>query len=209
VKAIAMLLPEQKRNDKDAERHEVAIARHDVDGRGRPTFAAGRFPRRFLTIWGDRIFMAIVIVAAVIGLNGFASHVTRRAQEASSADGSGDGTVIHTEALHLWLPETLFSRTTHESLQQFLERPGQENIWYALTMRGHQVNGAFSDITIIRRPCNDPDHLPELLDILATAGGNPPSDPIVDFSTAAVHIIDEELAKREPSEVIAELLRHP
>jgi hypothetical protein len=65
------------------------------------------------------------------------------------------------------------------------------------------------DITIIRRPCNDPVHLSELLDILATAGGNPPGDSNLDFSKAAVHIIAEELAKREPGEVIDELLGHP
>jgi hypothetical protein len=142
-------------------------------------------------------------------LTRFAYHVTRHAHGLADDDGADAGIVIRTEVLHLWLPQTLLEQAKHRPLQQFLERQGQDNLWYALTVRGHQHNGGFADITIVRRPCNDPARLSELLDILATAGGNPPSDPKLDFSHASVHIIAEEMAHREPREVIAELLGHP
>jgi hypothetical protein len=209
LKVIAMLLPEHERNDKAAKRHEVVIAPYGVDASEERTFVAVKSPRRFLTIWRDRIFMTIVIIAAIMALNRFASHVAQQAQKPTSADGPNAGIIIRTEMLDVWLPQTLFERPKHQSLQQFLELHGQENIWYALNVRGHQVNGVFADILIIRRPCRDPDHLPELLDILATTSGDPPSDPKFDFSQAAVHIIAEDLARRQPAEVISELLRHP
>jgi hypothetical protein len=150
--------------------------------------------------------MTLVIVAAMIALTRFASHVTRQPEEPAPADCRGDGTVNRTEVLHVWLPQGLFERPKHQSLEQFLERPGQEHVWYALTFRAHQVDGGFADITIIRHPRTEPEYLPELSDILATAGGNLVSDSNLDLSEAAVHIIAEESAKREPREVIAELL---
>jgi hypothetical protein len=209
MKVIAMSLPERERNDKGAERHEVVIAPYGVDASEERTFTAAKFPRRFVTIWRGRIFMTIAIGAAMMALNRFASHVAQQAQEPTSADGPNAGLIVRSEVLDVWLPQKLFERPKHQSLQQFLELPGQENIWYALIVRGHQLNGIFADILIIRRPCRDPDHLPELLDILATASGDPPSDPKFDFSKAAVHIIAEESARREPAQVISELLRHP
>jgi hypothetical protein len=206
---IAMSLPGREWNGKVAERHGLVIVPHGVDASEEPALAAAKSPRRFFTIWRDRIFLTIVVVAAMIGLTRFASHVAQQAQELSSADGSDVGIVIRTEVLHLYLPQTLFERPKHQSLQQFFERPGRENIWYALTLRAHQVNGGFADVPIIRRPRNDSEHRPQLLEILATAGGNPPSDPNFDFSKADVHIFPDDLATREPTEVISELLRHP
>jgi hypothetical protein len=208
LKVIAMSLPDRERNDNDAQRQEVPIAPHGADGTEEAALAAGRSPRRLLTIWGEKVIMTLVIVAATMGLTRFATHVSRQAQGLAPDGGPGAGTVIRTEVLHLWLPQTLLEQAKHRPLQQFLERQGQEKLWYALTTRGHQQNGGFADITMIRRPCDDPPHLSELLDILATAGGNPPSDPNLDYSKAAVHIIAEEMANREPREVIAELLGH-
>jgi hypothetical protein len=155
------------------------------------------------------IMMTIVIVAAVVGLTRFASHVTRQAQELTFADAPGAGNVIRTEVLHVWLPQTLFERSKHQSPQRSLELQGRENFWYAVTTRAHQVNGEFADVTFIRRPCDDPEHFPELLEFLAAAGGNPPIDPDANFSKAEVHIIAEKLPKRGPREVMAELLGHP
>jgi hypothetical protein len=76
-------------------------------------------------------------------------------------------------------------------------------------LRGHQVNGEFADITVFRRPYADVLTFAQFLDILATAAGNPPSDPDADFTNASIHIVPEDLLMGDPREVISELLRQP
>jgi hypothetical protein len=161
----------------------------------------------------------IVFAAGVMGLAWLSCHVTRRDQGLEPDNSPGAGIAVRSEPIHLWLPRTLTelaqrqsqSRVvrTHEELRRFLELEGREDLWYALTARGHQVNGQFVDITVIRRPYDDAPHFPELLAILATVAGDPPRHPDADFSRASVHIIAEELLNSEPREVMAELLRHP
>jgi len=214
-----MLLPGNERKEMDAEPRDAAIAPHDFSGSEDPIFTAGPPPRRFQSIWGGTIFTMIVFAAGVVGLARLSFHVARQAQELEPADRPGAGIIVRSELLRLWLPQTLTelakrqsqSRVvrTHGELQRFLELQDQEDLWYAQTTRGHQVNGDFTDITVIRRPYDDPLHFPELLDILATAAGNPPSYPNADFSKASVHIIARDLLKCESREVMAELLRHP
>jgi hypothetical protein len=91
-------------------------------------------------------------------------------------------------------------------LQAILERRGQTDLWYALTTRGRQVNGAIADITVIRHPHRDSEHFQEFLEVLATAAGDPPHDPTLDYSGAEVHILPRELSDREPREVVEELI---
>jgi hypothetical protein len=194
---------------------EPPISDH-FTGSKEPTFIAGRFPRRLFTIWGGKVFMGFVIAAGPMLLIRLASHVTRQAQEVEPANRPGSGVIVHTDVIGLWLPQTLIDLAkhlspfpaprTHQELQRFLERQNQKNLWYAVTIRGRQVSGALVDITLIRLPYNDPDHFPELLDILAAIAGNPPRDTTADFSTASVHILAGDSLKGEPREIIAEFL---
>ena len=133
-----------------------------------------------------------------------------------SDDKPGSGVTVRAEVLHLWMPETLIDLAghqplssvvqTHDELPTSLERRGKEKLWYALTTRGHQVNGGIADITIIRHPYRDPQHVQEFLDVLATVAGNPPSYPTKHYSGAEVHVLPVEVSEREPSEVVEELL---
>ena len=129
--------------------------------------------------------------------------------------------VARSEALHLWVPQTLielaerqarsgFIRSKEDS-QKSLERRHQVELWYAITIRAYQKSGEFADTTYIRRPYYErlDWQFQEFLDILATAAGSPPyypDFPTSSFSNIAVYVIDEELLKREPREVMAELL---
>jgi hypothetical protein len=94
-------------------------------------------------------------------------------------------------------------------LQRLLELQDRRRLWYALTFRAHQFNGKVVDLTFIRRPYDNPRHFPEFLEILATAAGNPPRGPDADYSKASVSIIAQESSKREPRDVMAELLKGP
>jgi hypothetical protein len=122
---------------------------------------------------------------------------------------------VRTEVLRLWLPETLIDFEEHRSpssappihseLRAFLERRRQTHLWYAMTTRGHQVDGRLVDMTFIRRPYSDSQHFQEFLDVLATAAADPAQYPTMSYAGAEVHILPRELSEREPAEVVEEL----
>jgi hypothetical protein len=218
LKVSAMLLSGHEPIDKDAERHEVAIASHVVPGWQEPTLDTGRSSQRFLSIRGGNILTMIVIIAAVMALTLFATHVTRQPQECEPADAISAAIIVRSELLRLWLPRTLAELAkrqaqspivrTHDDLQQFLDLQHQQDLWYALSIRAYQANGIFSDVTYIRK-ADDSEYFRELVEILAAAAGNPPYYPTMDLSRASVHVIADEFLKREPREVMAELLGQP
>jgi hypothetical protein len=218
LEVSAMLFSGHEPIDKEAERHEVAIACQGVPGWEEPTRVTGRSSQRFLSIRGGNILTMIVIVAAVTALTRFATHMTRQPQECEPVDATSAGIIVRSELLRLWLPRTLaelakrqaqspFVRT-RDDLQQFLDLQHQQDLWYALTIRAYEVNGIFSDVTYIRK-AGDSLYFRELLDILATAAGNPPYSPTSDLSRASVHVIADQFMKGEPREVMAELLAYP
>jgi hypothetical protein len=178
--------------------------------------ATGSLPRRLLSIRGGTTFMIPVFAAGLMGLVGLSFHVVRRAHEVEPVDQPGAGIIVHSELLRLWLPQELTELSkrqsqslvvrTHEELQRLLELQDRRRLWYALTFRAHQLNDKVVDLTFIRWPYDDPRHFQEFLYILATAVGNPPRGPDADYSKASVSIIAQEASKREPRDVMAELL---
>ena len=120
---------------------------------------------------------------------------------------AGAGIIVRSRVLRVWLPkaltelarrqfQSLLAIRTHDELRQFLEGVDQKEFWYALTVRSDQVNGAIEDLTLIRWPYTDPEHFGEFAAVLALADGNLPADQTVDFSTATVHFLAEDLTKR-------------
>ncbi len=161
--------------------------------------------------------MMILIVATAVGLTRFGAYVSSQAQKRELSDGADAGIVVRYEPLCLWLPSAFVELAKRQSqstlvrmpedLRQSFELEHQEGLWYALIVRAHQLDSGFNDVAFIRRPYDDPDHFPELLDVLATAAGNPPRGPHADFSNASVQVLSEELLKRrEPRQVMVELL---
>jgi hypothetical protein len=214
-----MLHSGDETNDIDAKPRDAAIGRSDFAGSDEPIDASNPSVQSFRTRWGEMFLMVLVFSAGAIGLFGFSIHVTRQDRELEPANRPGAGIIVRSEPIHLWLPQALAELAqrqsqspvvrTHEELRRFLETEDRQDLWYARTTRGHQVNGEVVDITVIRRPYDDPIHFSELLDVVATAAGKPPRDPEADYSEASVHILAQELLKREPREVMAELLGHP
>jgi hypothetical protein len=172
-------------------------------------------PRRLLKNLATKAGMALVLAASAFGLGRLACQAPSLDPAAESHNHSGAGTVVFTEVLHLWLPDKLAGLAKHQFSQQVrscsdlprvLELQFDEEVWYVLTARCHQINGGFADISVIRRPCRDPQHFLELLSVLATAAGNPPRTLASDFSAASVHIFPDEFLKREPRDVVSALL---
>jgi hypothetical protein len=202
--------------DMNAKPHDAAITSRGNAESQEPILVTGSPPRRFLSIWGGTILMILVFAAGVMGLAGLSVHVAPRTHEVEPANQPGAGIIVRTDLLCLWLPQELTELSkrqsqslvvrTHEDLQRFLELQDRRQLWYALTFRGHQLNGKVVDLTFIRRPYDDPRHFPEFLNILATAAGNPPRDPDADYSQASISIIAQEGTKREPHAVMAELV---
>jgi hypothetical protein len=96
-----------------------------------------------------------------------------------------------------------------EELQTYVRRSGRRVGWYALTYRGHQVNGGIGEITQIRRLSEAADHLDELRALMATAAGRPPRDEGPDFSHARVEVIPDALLVVSPREAITRLMAEP
>jgi hypothetical protein len=176
-----------------------------------PICTAGRWLRPLLTIWGEKILMAVVFTAAVIGLTQFASHVSRSGGGLESERIRDGHSVVGVEVRALWLPETLARLAKRQAraplirdrqeLKQFLERQNLEDVCYVLSVRELYVNGEFDDSTYIRHPYEDIQHFPEFMEVLATAAGHPPRHTgqfEYDFATVSVQVVPDDYLKPDP-----------
>lgn len=146
----------------------------------------------------------VVGIAAIVGL----VAVNFQAGAPGPADFPGSGIVVRNEVTTLWIPRALHDVVqgeagapvllSPEALPIELKRLGLNDAWYALTYRGHKVNGEFGEITQIRRLSAAADHLDELQDVMATAAGRPARYEAVDFSRARVEVIPDTLLAVDP-----------
>jgi hypothetical protein len=154
-----------------------------------------------------RLMIVVVFVTIVIGLKQFSAVIPQPGAAPEFSDAPGSGVIVRSEVIHLWLPKTLVELArsesptlvarTHQELKKSLERRGQENLWYAITVRGHQVNHLAVDMSFIRHPYREPEHFQELMDLLASAAGSPPRRPSADYSAAVVHIMPAGMSRQE------------
>jgi hypothetical protein len=153
------------------------------------------------------LMIVVVFVTTAIGLTQFDAVAPRPSAAQEFSDPPGSGVIVRSEVICLWLPEALVDPAgdefpalvarTHQELKKVLERRGQENLWYAITVRGHQANQGAADISFIRHPYRDPENLQELMDVLATVAGSPPRHRSADYSAAIVHIMPAGMSQRE------------
>jgi hypothetical protein len=158
------------------------------------------------------VMIVVVFLTTAIGLTQLDALAPRPSGALEFSDPPGSGVIVRSEVIHMWLPEILADPArqefpalvarTHQELKKMLERGGQENLWYAITVRGHQANLGAADISFIRRPYCEPENFQELMDVLATVAGNPPCYPSADYSAAIVHVIPAGMSRREWLEVI-------
>jgi hypothetical protein len=153
------------------------------------------------------VMIVVVFLTTAIGLTQFDALAPRPSGALEFSDPPGSGVIVRSEVIHMWLPEILADPArqefpalvarTHQELKKMLERGGQENLWYAITVRGHQANLGAADISFIRRPYCEPENFQELMDVLATVAGSPPCHPSADYSAAIVHIMPAGVSQRE------------
>jgi hypothetical protein len=153
------------------------------------------------------LMIVVVLVTTAFGLAQLDALAPRPSGALEFSDPPGSGVIVRSEVIHLWLPEILVDPArhelpalvarTHQELKKALERRGQENLWYAITIRGHQANHGAADISFIRYPYREPENLQELMDVLAAVAGRPPRHPSADYSAAIVHIMPAGMSERE------------
>jgi hypothetical protein len=147
-----------------------------------------------------RLGAASAIIAPMLGL--IWVGMMRRdppAQALVPEDSPGSGIVVKTDVTAIWISQALRALARRqagtpvdcspEEVQRYLARNGWKSAWYALTYRGHQVNGGFGEITQIRSLSEAADHLDELQAVMARAAGRPPRLADPEFSRARVQII--------------------
>jgi hypothetical protein len=166
------------------------------------------FPRGalFRRLAGNLVIV-VVLVTAAIGLTQFDAVAPRPGAAPEFSEPPGSGLIDRSEVIRLWLPETLvdparhelpaLAALTHQELKKVLERRGQENLWYAITVRAHLENDRAEDTSFIRYPHRQPEYLSELMDILTAVAGSHCRHPSVDYSAAIVHIVPAGMSPRE------------
>jgi hypothetical protein len=165
---------------------------------------------RLLTLFrrlAGNLMIVVVLVTTMIGLAHFNAVVPELGAAPEPSDAPGSGLIVRSEVIHLWLPESLVDLAqseppalvarTHQELIKAVERRGQQNLWYAITVRAYLANDRSEDMSFIRHPYRHLDHLQELTDIVATVVGIPPRYPSADYSTAVVHIVPARMSQRE------------
>ncbi len=177
-------------------------------------FSVGALFRRLV----GNLMIVVVFVTTAIGLVHFNAVVPQPGAAPEFNDPPGSGVIVRSEVTHLWLPEILvdpaphefpaLAARTHQELKKALERRGPENLWYAITVRGHLADHRTEDTSFIRHPYREPENLQELMDVLATVAGSAPGHPSADYSAAIVHTMPAGMSQREWLEAMtASLLR--
>jgi hypothetical protein len=189
-------------------------AKHDESG-----YAHARSLRYLVSISESRILLVFVVAAGAMGLIRFGFPVSTQEQRLANANLPVGANLERSEVLRVWMPQVLIelakceftaeAMRTHGGLRRLLERRGQEKLWYATLVRGHNAGGDFIDVPFIRQPYNEPDFFPELREMLALAMGNSPGEPAERFLTTSFSLLPENLLKRTPREAIADLLSDP
>ena len=180
----------------------------------RPDMAIWPRLGRQLRSWGEKLVILTVALAA--GSTWIDLSEARPGRGLEADDTPDSGYVVRIEVIDIWLPDILIdlarqpagpcSAQSHQDLKTILERNGQQNLWFALTMRHYQINGGAGDLTYIRHPYSEPEHFQELRSVLAIAAGKPPLDPSRFGAGYAVHIVPKELTDREPREAVEQFL---
>ncbi len=171
-----------------------------------------RLRRLFQDIGTMLVFGAVVMVIAV-WFPRPAAQAPRPGREGESEDRPGSGMTVHSQVLHIWLPEPLADMAqgkfppgvaqSHHELRQALERKGHQDLWYAYAVRLLQDNGATTEILFIRHPYSEPERFQDFLDILATAAGKPPRYLAADYVGAKLQVLPGTISSRQFLETIA------
>lgn len=111
------------------------------------------------------------------------------------------GVNVRTEVIAIWVPQAVLDRTRQrpgprgEGAPEDGPTPEQAaepgSIAYALTYRGHQEDGGFSDIVQVRRNDEVAAHAEEYRRVLSAASGDPPCTELLEFCHAEVHPIPD------------------
>jgi hypothetical protein len=169
-------------------------------------------PIAALTQW---VFGAAVVSVVLLVLSRADSHPAGPEPDAAP----GSGIVMRTEVTTVWVPPALVDlahRATDSSvarsrdeLKTYIDINDQSRAWYALVCRGHQVNGGVADLAQIRRSDEWSGRFEEFQDMLSAVAGRPPREGGLDFSSATVGVIPDELLAADPREAVAHLTDRP
>jgi hypothetical protein len=186
-----------------------------------PTTVSWLALARVLWNWSDKLVLTVVIVAPVISYTCLGSRTVHPTRSHEKFPSPGSSAITRTEVVDLWLPETLLNSARcqgdssvaldYPELRPTCECQGlrTNDLWYAYTLRAYQDDGGAADITFIRHPYCEPEHLQEFHDVLAAAAGISPRHSVLHIAGAEVHILPGELCQRDPRAVIEQLLAQP
>jgi hypothetical protein len=167
----------------------------------------------------EMVAMAAVVVIGTMGIIWLSFKVSRPDHNPANEPGRGASDLTHSEVDRIFVPKALeeLARSptnlaaldTDDSIQRWLQQHGLEKAWYAITFRQFQKNGEHKWLTTHCRPYENPTKVLEFRYVLEALSGDPPTTPLVDYSTAEIVVIPPEIAAKEPAGAIAELMEMP
>jgi hypothetical protein len=108
---------------------------------------------------------------------------------------------------HIWLSEPLVNLAKrerwsveperHQQTRKILAGEGGHGFFFAFTLQLRHAKGIFGYIDYIRYPIREPDNVRELVEVMATAAGNPPQNRTTDFSNAVIHVVPAVTSRQE------------
>jgi hypothetical protein len=163
----------------------------------------------------DKFIVLAILLAGMIAFIELAGFLARREPGSGPPAPPGSGIAYHVQVETIYLHPTFVALAklparsaairSHDALRAYLKSCGSEAAWYAITTRSFAASG-ITTLTSYSRPYSSPGSFAQFVDVLAASAGKPPSCPEADYSTARVVVIPDDLARRQPREVIAELL---
>ena len=145
-----------------------------------------------------------------------ASEVSRPPRAASSGRGAESNVLVHSEVMAIFIPPELealakepadqFSFKSHEDVRRWLQGRGLETMWYAILYHCFESDGHDRIMPVCSRPFEMSSKVLEFREVLATIRRSPPN-PLVDYETATIRPIPEDLSLAEPAEAVVELIR--
>lgn len=161
--------------------------------------------------------MAVLMIAGAVGLTRLSIKVTSPSRDVLAAQHAHVNQLARSEADTIFVPAALEelanglsdidSLEAHDDIKRLLQRQGLEKTWYAIIYRVLQADGTVVVMPVYGSPFEATERVLEFRAVLAAIRGNPPRHPYVDYSTATIGTIPEELAKSEPGKAITEVIR--
>lgn len=181
-----------------------------VDG-PRPALCGGR-----ISSYGIVLSAAALIASVALSTTLTQGNAVRDWAEASDGK-AGSGIIIRDECTDIRIPETWMTSPvkagdrdvleSYESLREYLETTGEQDLWYLIVFDGYQADGGVLTRMMVRQPYEHLEHFEEFREAISAVQGRSARSTTRVTATTRILPIPHDLSQYSPQEVHAVLER--